>query len=213
MGLIEFPSYLHSKSEYSNEDFEDESQRQQPHGPVDSWPCGPIGQIVSLGAVEVTDVFTELGGVQKATVIEQLRDQFAGAHPGVLVGEGQDGCDGCHHNHLRHGVLAQLGGLAPPAPGYVAADEEGPPEATKDPQEDEGHQLQQMPRSVELHIEQDKAAVPKGIDGAQGEGCHQCSKEGPPQCLERKIVADLGQRGADSVPGVAHQTPGLNYLA
>lgn len=44
---------------------------------------------------------------------------------------------------------------------------------------------------MKLHVEQHQAAVSKGIDGAQGEGCHQGSKEGAPQGFQREVIAYL----------------------
>ena len=114
----------------------------------------------------------ELGGVQKATVIEQLGNELACAHAGVLIGESQDGGDGCHDEHLYDRILAQLGGLPLPTPGDVGADKQGSPQAAKDAQQDEGHELKEMPRGVKLHIEQNQAAVAKWVDGAKGKRGH-----------------------------------------
>lgn len=48
-----------------------------------------------------------------------------------------------------------------------------------------------MPGGMKLHIEQDQAAVPEGVDGAQGERCHQSSEEGAPQGFQREVIANL----------------------
>lgn len=48
-----------------------------------------------------------------------------------------------------------------------------------------------MPGSVKLHVEQDQAAVPERVDGAQSEGCHQRGEEGTPQCLQGEVITHL----------------------
>lgn len=50
-----------------------------------------------------------------------------------------------------------------------------------------------MPGGVKLNIEQDQAAVPKGVDGAQGERRHQSGEEGAPQGFQREVIADLAR--------------------
>lgn len=184
-------SYLHAKGEDGDEDLHYKGQSQLPHGSVNSWASSSVWQVIPFGAVEIIHVLTKLGRVQNPTVIKELGDQLTGAHPGVLIGEGQHGRDGRHYKHLQHWVFAELGCLAPPAPGNVAANEESSPKPTKYAQKDEGHKLQKMPWHVKLHVEENQAAVPKGVDGAQSECRDQSSEEGAPQCLERKVVTDL----------------------
>ena len=77
--------------------------------------------------------FTQLGGLKGPAIIEELGNELACAAACVGVGVGNNGGDGSHRDDLQHWVLPQLGGLAPPAPGDVAADEEGPPQAPEDP--------------------------------------------------------------------------------
>lgn len=77
------------------------------------------------------------------------------------------------------------------APGNVGLDKQRPPEASKYSKQDKGGKLNQVPRCVKLHIEQHQAAVSKGIDGAQGEGCHQGSKERAPQGFQREVITYL----------------------
>lgn len=186
--------YLHAKGKYGNDDFEDQRQGQLPHGCVYPEPSWPVRNVIHRpGHVGVVDIVTELGGLKGPTVIEQLRNELARALACVGVGVGDDGCDGSHHNDLQHRVLPQLGGFAPPAPGDVAADKEGSPQAPKDPQQDEGEELGHVPGRVIFHIKENKAAVPKGIDGSQCEGRHQGRKKGPPQGLQGKVVTNLGQ--------------------
>lgn len=48
-----------------------------------------------------------------------------------------------------------------------------------------------MPGGVKLNIEQDQAAVPEGVDGAQGEGRHQSGEEGAPQGFQGEVIAYL----------------------
>lgn len=50
-----------------------------------------------------------------------------------------------------------------------------------------------MPGGVKLNIEQDQAAVPEGVDGAQGERRHQSGEEGAPQGFQREVVAYLAR--------------------
>lgn len=186
------PVYLHAKSEYGDDDFEHQSQGQLPHGRVDPGASGSVRNVVhGPGHVGVVDVVTELWGLQGAAVVEELGDELAGAPAGVGVGVGDDGRDGCYHNHLQHWVFPKPGGFPPPAPGDVAPDEEGPPEAPKDAEQDEGEELGHVPGGVVLHVEQDQPAVSKGIDGPQREGSHQSSKKWPPEGFQREVVADL----------------------
>jgi len=193
-------SHLHAKGEDCDEDFHYKGQSQLPHGCVNSWASSSVWQVIPFGAVEIIHILAELGRVQNPTVIEEFRDQLTGAQSGVLGREGQDGCDGSNYKHLKHGVFTKLGCLASPAPGNVAANEESSPEPTKNSQKDEWHKLQKMPWHVELHVEENQAAVPKRIDGTQSKCSYQSSKEGAPQCLERKIVTDLKRKNkADSV--------------
>lgn len=97
-------------------------------------------------------IITELGGVQKATVIEELRNELTCAHPGVFIRESQDGSDGCHNEYLDDRILAQLCGFTLPTPGNVCADKQSSPKATKDAQHNEWHKLKKMPWGVKLHI-------------------------------------------------------------
>lgn len=177
-------TYLHAKGKYGNDDFEDQRQGQLPHGRVNSDPGRAVGDVVhGPRHVGVIDVVTELGGLEGPAVIEELGYELTRAAARVGVGVGDDGSDGGHRDDLQHRVLPQLGGFAPPAPGDVAADEQGSPQAPEDPKQDEGEELGHVPGRVILHIEEDEAAVPKGIDGSQREGCHQGRKKGPPQGL------------------------------
>lgn len=81
--------------------------------------------------------------------------------------------------------------LTYPAPGNVGLDEQRPPEASKYPQQDEGAQLHQVPRGVELHVKQNQAAVSERVDGAQCEGCDQRGEERTPQRLQGEVITDL----------------------
>lgn len=61
---------------------------------------------------------------------------------------------------------------------------------------------------MKLHIEENQAAVPERVDGAQGKRSDQSSEEGAPQCLERKVVTDLERKNkADSVTLTLVTTP------
>lgn len=172
------PNYLHSESENGDDNFEHQSQGQLPHGRVDSGASRPVRNVIHWpGHVGVIDVVTELRGLQGTTVIEELGDQLAGAPAGVGVGVGDDGSDSCYHNDLQHRVFPKPGGFSPPAPGDVAPDEERPPEAPKDAEQDEGEELGHVPGCVVLHIKQDQPAVSKRIDGPQCEGSHESSKK------------------------------------
>lgn len=149
---------------------------------------GPVRQLVAQRLCDVSGavlahVVAQLGRVEQAAVVEELRDELGAAHARVLVGEGQHGGGQGDGDHFEDGVAAEARGLAPPAPGDVGTDEERPPDAPEDPQEDEGPQLQQVPGRVELHVEEHQPAVAEGVDGAQGEGRHQGGEEGPPQGL------------------------------
>lgn len=157
--------HLHAKGEYSDDNFQYERQGQLPHGTVDSHTSWSVGQLTSLACVETVLIVTQLGGVQKATVIEQLRNELTCAHAGVFIGESQDGSDGCHNKYLYDRILAQLSGLTLPTPGNVGADKQSSPQTTKYAQQNEGHELPEMPGGVKLHIKQNQAAVAKGIDG------------------------------------------------
>lgn len=53
---------------------------------------------------------------------------------------------------------------------------------------------------MELHVEENQAAVPKRIDGAQSKRSYESSKEGAPQRLERKIVTDLKRKTKQILP-------------
>lgn len=172
------PIYLHAKSEYRDDNFEHQSQGQLPHGRVDPRASRSVGNVIhGPGHVGVVDVVAELRGLQGPAVVEELGDELAGAPAGVGVGVGDDGSDGCYHNHLQHRVFPKPGGFPPPAPGDVASDEEGPPEAPKDAEQDEGEELGHVPGGVVLHVEQHQPAVPKRIDGSQCEGSHKSGKK------------------------------------
>ncbi len=174
-------SHLHAECEDGNDDLEDERQRELPEGVVDAGPGGSVRDVVhGPGRVGVVDVVAELRGLERAAVVEQLWDQLAGAAPRVGIGEGQHGRDPRHHDHLQHRVLAQPCGLAPPAPGDVAADEERPPETPEHTQQNERHQLGHVPRRVILHVEQNQPIVAKRVDGAQRERRHKRREERPP---------------------------------
>lgn len=170
-------SHLHAKSEYSNDNFHYKCQGQLPHGTVDSRTSRSVGQFIPLACVETVFIITELGGIQKATVIKQLRNELTCAHSSVFIRESQDGSDGCHNEYLYDRILAQLGGLTLPTPGNVCADKQSSPQTTKYAQQDEWHKLKEMPWSVKLHVKQNQAAVPKWIDGTQSKCCHQGSKK------------------------------------
>lgn len=188
------PIYLHAESEYRDDNFKHQSQGQLPHGSVDSGAGRSVGNVVHRpGHVWVIDIVAELRGLQGTTVIEELWDQLAGAPPGVGVGVGDDGSDSCYHYDLQDWVFPESGGFSPPAPGNIASDKEGPPEATEDAEQDEGEELGHVPGGVVLHIEQDQPAVSKRIDGPQCEGSHESSKKWPPEGFQRKVVADLKQ--------------------
>lgn len=90
--------------------------------------------------------------------------------------------------------------LTSPAPGDVGPDEQRPPEAPEDAQQDEGAQLHQVPRGVKLHVEQHQPAVPKRVDGAQREGGDQRGEERAPQSLQREVVTHLGEKDTDIRP-------------
>lgn len=198
-----FPfTYLHAKGKYGNDDFEDQSQGQLPHGCVNPDPSRPVWDVIHRpGHVGVIDVVTELGRLEGPAVIEQLRNELARAPARVGVGVGDDGSDGCHCDDLQHRVLPQPGGFAPPAPGDVAADEQCSPQAPEDPKQDEGEEFSHVPGRVIFHIKENKAAVPKGVDGPQREGCHQGRKEGPPQGLQGEVVTDLQGTSRELGPG------------
>lgn len=186
------PIYLHAESEDRDDNFEHQSQGELPHGGVDSWAGRSVGNVIHWpGHVWVIDVVAELRGLQGTAVIEELGDQLAGAPAGVGVGVGDDGSDSCYHDDLQHWIFPKPGGFSPPAPGNVASDEEGPPEAPKDAEQDEGEELSHVPGGVVLHVEQDQSAVSKRIDGPQCEGSHESSKKRPPEGFQRKVVADL----------------------
>ncbi len=82
-------------------------------------------------------------------------------------------------------------GLAAAAPGDVGPDEEGPPQASEHPQQDEGEELEHVPGCVVLHVKQHQATVPERVDGAQHERRHQSGEERAPQSLQREIIAHL----------------------
>lgn len=189
---------LHAKGEDGDDYLEDQGEGQLPQGVVDAGPRRSVGDVVHRSAhVGVVDVVAQLRRLQRAAVVEELRDELAGAASRVRVGEGQHGRDARHGDHLQHWVFAQLRGLAPPAPGNVGPDEQRPPQAAEDAQQDEGHQLGHVPRRVVLHVEEHQAAVAKGVDGAQREGGHQGGEEGAPEGLEGEIIADLQGGGTD----------------
>lgn len=123
--------HLHTKGEYSDDNFQDERQGQLPHGTVDSHTSRSVRQFTSLACVETVLIITELGGVQKATVIKQLRNELTCAHSGVFIGESQDGSDGCHNEYLYDRILAQLSRLTLPTPCDVGADKQSSPQTTK----------------------------------------------------------------------------------
>lgn len=81
--------------------------------------------------------------------------------------------------------------LTSPAPGDVGPDEQRPPEASEYSQQDEGGQLQHVPRGMKLHVEQHKAAVSERIDGAQSEGRYQGGEERTPKGLQREVITHL----------------------
>lgn len=124
-------SHLHAKGEYSNDYFQYECQSQLPHGTVDSHASRSVRQLTAFASVEVVLIITELGGVQEAAVIEQFRNELTCAHPGIFIGESQDGSDGCHNEDLDNRILAQLCGFTLPTPGNVCADKQSAPKATE----------------------------------------------------------------------------------
>lgn len=172
------PIYLHAKSEYRDDNFEHQSQGKLPHGSVDSRASRSVRNVIHWsGHIWVIDVVTELRGLQGTAVIEELRDQLTGAPPGVWVGVGDDGSDSCYCNNLQHWVFPKPGGFSSPAPGNVASDKEGPPEATKNTEQNEGEELSHVPGGMVLHVEKDQSTVSKRIDGPQCEGSHESSKK------------------------------------
>ena len=99
--------YLHAEGEDGDDYLEDQRQRQLPEGAVDPGAGGPVGDVVDGPRhVGVVDVVAQLRGLQRAAVVEQLRDELAGAAPRVGVGERHQGRDARYGDHLQHGVLA-----------------------------------------------------------------------------------------------------------
>lgn len=176
------PIYLHAESEYRDDNFKHQSQGELPHGSVDSRSGRSVRNVIHWpGHVWVIDIVAELRGLQGTAVVEELWDQLTGAPPGVGVGVGDDGSDSRYHYDLQDWVFPKSGGFSPPAPGNIASDKEGPPEASEDAKQDEGEELGHVPGGVVLHVEQDQPAVPKRIDGPQCEGSHESSKKWPPE--------------------------------
>ena len=189
-------TYLDTKSEHSHYDLKYESQAQLPYGGVHPQARRTVRDVVhDLAGIHVVPVVAQGGGLQGSAVREQLFDQLTGVEPRVRIGEGDHSGDGRHHDDLEDRVLPELGGLAAATPGNVGPDKEGSPEPAEHPQEDKGKQFKQVPWSVILHVEEDQAAVTEWIDGSQNKGSHQSSKERPPQSLQRKVIADLGNQG------------------
>lgn len=61
---------------------------------------------------------------------------------------------------------------------------------------------------MKLHIEENQAAVPERVDGAQCKRSYESSEEGAPQRLEGEVVADLKRKNkADSVTLTLPTTP------
>ena len=60
-----------------------------------------------------------------------------------------------------------------------------------DPQENEGHQFDEYPGLVVLHVEEHGMLVAKGVDGAEDKSGHQGRKEGAPERLQREVVGGL----------------------
>lgn len=190
--LHQSPVYLHAESEYCDDNFKHQSQGELPHGSVDSRASRSVRNVIHWpGHVWVIDVVAELGGLQSTAVIEELWDQLTGAPPGVRVGVGDDGSDGCYHNNFQDWVFPKPGGFSPPTPGNVAADKEGPPEATEDAKKDEGEELSHVPGGMVFHVEKDQSAISKRIDGSQCEGSHKSSEKWPPEGFQGKVIADL----------------------
>lgn len=188
------PIYLHAKREYRDDNFKHQSQGELPHGCVDSRASRSVRNVIHWsGHVWVVDIVTELWWLQGTTIVEELWDQLTCAPSGVGVGVGDDGSDSCYHYDLQDWVFPKSGSFSPPAPGNVASDKEGPPQATKDSKQDEGEELSHVPRRVVFHIEQDQTAVSKRIDRPQCEGSYESSKKWPPEGFQRKVVADLKQ--------------------
>lgn len=66
-------SDLHAEGEDGDDDLEGECECELPEGAVDPGPCGPVRNIVHRsGHVGAVDVITELRGLQRTAVIEQL---------------------------------------------------------------------------------------------------------------------------------------------
>lgn len=129
------PADLHSEGEDGDDDLEDQREGELPQGAIDPGPRRPVRNVVHRPAhVGVVDVVAELRGFQRAAVVEELRDELAGAAAGVRVGERQHGGDARHGDDLQDWILPQLGGLPPSAPGDVGPDEESPPKTPKHPQ-------------------------------------------------------------------------------
>ncbi len=161
--------------------------------------CWSIRQSITaaLGDAHI-GVITQLWGIQQTTIVEQLRDQLAGAHTCVAVREREQSRDRCNNQHLQNRVVTQPRGLTPATPRNVCTDEESPPDSPENTQQDKGYELQQVPRGVELHVEEHQPAVTKRVDGPKGEGRHQRSKERAPQRLQREIITHLQDKVSDS---------------
>lgn len=186
---------LHAEGEDGDDDLEDESEGELPQGVVDPRSRRSVWDVVHRPThVGVINIITELWRLQRAAVVEELRDELAGAAAGIRVGERQHGGDTRHGDDLQDRVLPQLSGLPPPTPGDVGPDKQGTPEAAEHAQQDEWDQLSHVPRRVVLHVEEHQAAVAKRVDGAQCEGSDQGGEERTPQSLQREIITDLQDR-------------------
>lgn len=99
-------------------------------------------------------------------------------------------------------------------PGNIGLDEQRPPEATKYPKQYKRDKLHQVPWGVKLNIEQHQAAVSKGVDGTQGEGCNQGSKERTPKGLQREVITHLMDReeGDRKIKDILHRY-NQNYIS
>ena len=71
-------------------------------------------------------------------------------------------------------------------------------------EEDEGNELDEVPRIVVLDVEHHEVVVTERVEGAEDEGGRQRAEEGPPERLQREVVAhlDRGRRAGRDTGGV-----------
>ena len=85
--------------------------------------------------------------------------------------------------------MSELRIFPEPAPRNVAPNEDGADDAPDDAEQQEGEQLDEYPRVVVLDVEEDRVLVAERVDGLQDEGGDQSAEEGPPERLQREVVA------------------------